>query len=107
LDSGFVYDATLHVILLGFVFSMVFGHALIILPGTLRLHIDFHRRFYLHLALLHASVALRLWADLEPDFEVRRWAGLLNATAILLFLVSTLAAARFRRAAAPSTPTLE
>lgn len=101
LDSPWVYDATLHPILLGFVFSMVFGHALIILPGTLRLHIDFHRRFYAHLALLHASVALRFWGDLGPDFDVRRWSGVLSATAILLFVVSTMAAVRSRRSRTP------
>ncbi len=106
IKTGFVYDATLHAILLGFVISMVFGHALIILPGTMRLHIDFHRRFYAHLLLLHASVALRLFADFETDFDLRRWAGLLNATAILIFLASTFAAARPRRAAPPAVPVL-
>jgi hypothetical protein len=106
LKSGFVYDATLHVVLLGFVISMVFGHALIILPGTLRLHIDFQRRFYAHLLLLHASVALRLYADFETDFELRRWAGLLNAIAILIFLASTFAAARPRRTSPPAIPAL-
>jgi hypothetical protein len=104
LDSGFVYDATLHSVVLGFVMSMVFGHALIILPGTMRLQIDFHRRFYSHLMLLHASVAFRIWADLSPDFELRKWAGLLNALAILLFLASTFAAARPRRE--PAVPEL-
>ena len=107
LKSGFVYDATLHAVLLGFVISMVFGHALIILPGTLRLHIEFHQRFYAHLLLLHASVALRIWADFETDFDLRRWAGLLNATAILLFLASTFAAARPRRTSPPAVPALE
>ena len=106
LETGFVYDATLHAVLLGFVISMVFGHALIILPGTLRLHIEFHRRFYAHLLLLHASVVLRLWADFGTDFDLRRWAGLLNAVAILLFLASTFAAARPRRAAVPAVPAL-
>ncbi|HSP56007.1 MAG TPA: hypothetical protein VLS25_10515 [Dehalococcoidia bacterium] len=106
IKEGFVYDATLHAILLGFVISMVFGHALIILPGTLRLHVDFHRRFYAHLLLLHASVALRLYADFEPNFDLRRWAGLLNATAILVFLASTFAAARPRRTAPPAVPSL-
>lgn len=106
IESGFVYDATLHAVLLGFVFSMVFGHALIILPGTLRLHIDFHRRFYAHLVLLHISVALRLFADFEPDFDLRRWAGLLNAIAILVFLGSTFAAARPRRSGPPAVPAL-
>lgn len=106
LESGFVYDATLHAVLLGFVISMVFGHALIILPGTLRLHIEFHRRFYAHLLLLHVSVALRLHADFGTDFDLRRWAGLLNATAILIFLASTFAAARPRRTAAPAVPAL-
>ncbi len=107
LGAVFVYDATVHVILLGFVFSMIFGHALIILPAVLRLRIDFQPRFYAHLAFLHASVALRLWGDLEPDFYIRRWAGLLNALAILLFLASTLAAIRIRQATPAAAPALD
>lgn len=39
--SVFGYDAVLHALLIGFVFSMVFGHALIILPAVARLRIAY------------------------------------------------------------------
>jgi hypothetical protein len=57
------YDTALHALLLGFVFSMVFGHAPIVLPAVSRVVLPCHRTFYLSLALRHASPALRLWGD--------------------------------------------
>jgi hypothetical protein len=84
------YDAALHSVLLGFVFSMIFGHAPIILPAVLNAPIAYRPSFYAHLALLHASLVLRIAGDLAPDFSIRAWAGLLNAIALLLFLGNTL-----------------
>jgi hypothetical protein len=57
------YDAALHALLLGFVFSMVFGHAPIVFPAVLRVALPYHPVFYAPLALLHASLALRLLGD--------------------------------------------
>ncbi len=51
------YDAALHALTLGFVFSMVFGHAAIIFPAVLRVAVPYHPTFYLPLALLHLSLA--------------------------------------------------
>ena len=47
------YDAALHALALGFVFSMVFGHAPIIFPAVLRIRVPYHPSFYVPLALLH------------------------------------------------------
>jgi hypothetical protein len=63
--SGPVYDAALHSVLAGFVFAMIFGHAPIIFPAVLGGRAVFHRRFYAHLFLLQASVALRVAGDLS------------------------------------------
>jgi len=90
--AGFRYDASLHTVLLGFVFSMIFGHAPIILPSITSLTLAFHRRFYLHLALLHLSLLLRIAGDLAVSLEARQWGGLLNVVALLLFLFNTAAA---------------
>jgi hypothetical protein len=92
--TGRLYDAMLHSLALGFVFSMIFGHAPLILPAITGIPIPFHPRFYFHLALLHASLGLRLWGDLVAWPEARAWGGLLNVTAILIFIVSTAWAAR-------------
>jgi hypothetical protein len=88
---GSLYDALLHAIFLGFVVAMIFGHAPIVFPAVLGLALPFRSRFYGHLALLHASVALRLTGDF---FEVlgryRVWGGLLNAFALLIFVVNSV-----------------
>jgi hypothetical protein len=87
--AGPYYDAILHAIFVGFVFSMIFGHAPIVFPAVLGRPIDFHPVFYSHLALLHLSLILRVAGDLLLWMPGRSWGGLLNTAAILLFLVNT------------------
>jgi hypothetical protein len=91
--AGEAYDAALHAFFLGFVFSMIFAHGPVIFPAILSIPIAFHPVFYAHLALLHLGVALRVAGDLTPLAFLRPWGGLLNAAAILLFLISTAARA--------------
>lgn len=88
--GGNAYDATLHAVFLGFVFSMVFGHAPIILPSVTRFPLPYHPVFYLHLVLLHLSLLLRLAGDLLGNPAWRSTGGLLNATAVLLFVLITV-----------------
>jgi len=87
-------DATLHAVGLGFVFSMIFGHAPIIFPAVLRVKIPYHPDFYVPLLVLHASLALRIFGGLDDAFALRRAGGLLNAIALLLFIVTMLTAVR-------------
>ena len=84
------YDAALHAVFVGFVISMIFGHAPIIFPAILGTPITYHRAFYIHLILLHVSLIIRLLGDLTNQFDIRRWGGFLNEAAILLFLGITL-----------------
>lgn len=103
--AGPMYDAALHTVFVGFVFSMIFGHALIILPAVLGLPIRFDANLYVSLFLLHASLLLRVMGDTLLVIELRRWGGLMNEIALLLFLgttVYTVAAAR----RASQTPTV-
>ncbi len=86
------YDAALHALALGFVFSMVFGHAPIIFPAVLRVAVPYHATFYLPLALLHASLAVRLAGDAAAQFAWTRAGGLLNAIALAAFIASTASA---------------
>ena len=97
------YDAALHAIALGFVFSMVFGHAPIILPAVLRVAVRYHPTFYVPLALLHGSLALRLAGDAAGQFDWVRAGGMLNALALAAFIVGTLSAVVRGRRAARST----
>ena len=95
------WDAGLHAILIGFVFAMVFGHAPIIFPSVLRVTVPWHWTFYVPLALLHASLLLRVAGDLAQSVPMRAHGGAANALALAAFVVSTIVAvARGRVAAA-------
>jgi hypothetical protein len=93
-SAGPRYDAMLHSIFLGFVFSMIFAHAPIILPTITGLALPFRKDFYLHAGLLHLSLIGRIAADIFLLLPLQRWAGLLNAAAIALFLVNNIRAVR-------------
>lgn len=98
------YDAMLHAVMLGFVFSMIFGHAPIILPAVTGARVTYHPRFWIPLGLLHLSVVLRVVGDLAGHASLRRHGGELNVLAVLLFVASTaVALASSRRS--PSTAT--
>lgn len=88
--AGPYYDAALHAVFVGFVISMIFGHAPIIFPAILGVPITFYPAFHIQLILLHVSLVLRSIGDLATQPEIRRWGGLLNETAILLFLGMTV-----------------
>jgi hypothetical protein len=88
--AGAAYDAMLHTIFLGFVISMVFGHAPVIIPAVLRVPLPYRQRFYLHLGLLHAGLLLRVAGGdllgLPPLWQI---GGVLNVVALLLFVASS------------------
>lgn len=86
------YDAALHALALGFVFSMVFGHAPIIFPAVLRVPLPYHAYFYVPLALLHISLLVRLAGDATGQYQWTRSGGMLNALALAVFIVGTVAA---------------
>jgi hypothetical protein len=88
--AGPHYDAFLHAIFLGFVFSMIFGHAPVIFPAIIGRQYRFHPALYANLVLLHASLVMRVIGDLAGFPLLRMWGGLLNGIALLLFLASTL-----------------
>jgi hypothetical protein len=92
LAAGFGYDLVLHAVLVGFVFSMVFGHVHLVAPAVIGVQVPFRRRFFGHLILLHAGLLLRVWGDLVESATLRRWGAWANAAAILVFAVSTVAA---------------
>ena len=106
--GGFVpgtraYDAALHALGLGFVFSMVFGHAPVIVPSVVRAAVPYHATFYVPLALLHLSLALRIAGIAAGDHDFRSAGSLLNALALAAFVVTTLGAVIRGHAAAKSS----
>ncbi len=95
--AGLAYDAWLHSLFVGFTFSMIFAHAPIILPAVTGLSVPYHPRLYVPLALLQISLLLRVAGDLAGWLPGRRWGGLLNEVAILLFLAMLALAVRSGR----------
>ncbi len=85
--AGPLYDAFLHGIFVGFIFSMIFGHAPVIFPAILQRPLPFSAYFYIPLVLLHLSLVVRLWGDLLFQPDIRLYGSLGNAAAILLFIV--------------------
>jgi hypothetical protein len=92
-------DAALHAIGLGFVFDMVMAHALVILPAVARIRVAWGPVFYLGFALMQASLALRL-AGPPLGLDLRAAGSLLNAIAILVFVL-TIAGMALRARRAP------
>ncbi len=90
LYAGPDYSAMLHALLLGFVFSMIFGHAPIIIPALTGLRLNYTPLFYVHLTVLHVSLVIRVGGSLIRDFPAQQWSGLLNVTAVLLFMAVTI-----------------
>ena len=83
------YDALLHSFFIGFVFSMIFSHAPIILPAVTRLPIKLYRKhLYVWFYFLQASLLLRIWADLNSMVYWRKISGLANGLAILGFFIT-------------------
>jgi hypothetical protein len=89
-------DAALHALGLGFILSMVMGHAPVILPAVTGLRLDFTPALYVPLGLLHASLALRLAAD-----GTRAVGAALNAVALVLFAVTMAVLVLRKRFARP------
>jgi hypothetical protein len=85
-------DAMLHALFLGFVISMVFGHAPVILPAVLRVPLPYRSRFYAHLALLHVGVLVRVAGDIVGAPAAWQAGGVLTVIAMLLFVGSSAAA---------------
>ena len=90
--ASFAWDAAAHAILLGFVFSMVFGHAPVIVPAVARANVRYHWSFYVPLALLHVSVAERVAGDLAASPSVRAAGGFLGALALVAFIATLITA---------------
>lgn len=97
--AGPLADAALHSLFVGFVLSMVFAHAPIILPAVARLSLPFHPAFFLPLAVLHAGLFVRVVGDLLASHPLRVIGAVANVLALVLFAASVIIT---RRRAAPT-----
>lgn len=85
-------DAALHALGLGFIVSMMMGHAPVILPAIARVKLQFGWPFYLPLAALYLSLLVRLGPGLV-DLGLRASGALFNAVAMGLFAATVAGAA--------------
>ena len=87
----FFYDAALHSFFIGFVFSMIFSHAPIILPAIIKMPLKIYRPvLYLWFVLLQLTLITRVVAAINGNFELRQWSGMTNGVVILLFFVTII-----------------
>ncbi|MEX2486892.1 MAG: hypothetical protein WD377_04670 [Nitriliruptoraceae bacterium] len=103
-----LHDAAMHALFLGFVVSMVFGHAPIVLPAVFRIPPPSPVLAWLALAVLHTSVAARIVVDLAGSTFGRGIATIGNVSAIVVFMLAivgstALTHVRVRRAGGTST----
>lgn len=98
------YDAVLHTVFLGFVLSMLMAHAPVVLPAVLRRPLPYRPAMWAPLALLHATLALRV---LVGDAHAQVWAvqagGVGNVVALLGFLAVAATGAVRAAHAVPAT----
>jgi hypothetical protein len=88
--GNYQLDAAIHSLALGFIVSMVIGHAPIIFPAIMRVAIPYSDRMYVPLVLLHLSVAIRISGDLLSDQAIRSFGGSLNVLALLVFIINLI-----------------
>lgn len=86
-------DVALHALGLGFIFSMMLGHAPVILPALARVKLLFGWFFYIPLFFLHASLAVRLCLG-PVAFSLLSQGAAGNALAIALFALTMVGSAR-------------
>lgn len=95
-DQWLTYDAIVHSFFIGFVFSMIFAHGPMILPGVMGISITpFSRSLYVWLTILHASWLMRIAGDILLEMDARKISGLLSGLAIIGYFI-TMAIISFR-----------
>jgi hypothetical protein len=83
------YDILVHTFFIGFVFSMIFAHGPIILPGVLGVLVKpYNNSLYLWLLLLHTSWILRVVTDLSFQLELRKISGVISTIAIIGYFIT-------------------
>jgi hypothetical protein len=88
--GGLVFDAQWHAIFVGFVLTMIFAHAPVVLRALADRRIPYHPTLYVAPALIHVTLAVRMYGDLAVDPTWRLAGGLGNAAAILVFVASAI-----------------
>ena len=84
-SGGVIFDAQWHAIFIGFVLTMIFAHAPVVIRALAGRRIAYHPALYVAPVILHLSMGVRLWGDLTVSPYWRLVGGLGNAAAIVVF----------------------
>lgn len=88
------YDIRLHALFLGFIVSMVFGHAPVIVPAVLRVPLPYRPWHYIALVLLHLGLVIRLvGGDILGLDHGLFYGGVINVIAMLAFVGGSILSA--------------
>lgn len=88
-DQWLTYDAIVHSFFLGFVFSMIFAHGPIILPGVIGISVTpFSKILYVWLFILQVSWIMRVVSDVMVELSIRKISGLLSGIAIVGYFIT-------------------
>lgn len=92
------YDASVHAVFAGFVLSMVFAHAPIVLPAVLRIRLPYHPVLVIPVLLLHLGLIIRVvlgdGRGVEGAVAVGAW---VMVAALLCFVVTAIVLATLAR----------
>jgi len=92
--EGPVYDAVTHALFVGFVITMIMVHAPLILPAVLRVPIPYHPALYAPIALLQASLVVRVVAGDAWGLALAvQVGGIASALALLLYPLTVIGVA--------------
>jgi hypothetical protein len=88
-DQPLGYDTIVHSFFIGFVFSMIFAHGPVIIPGVFGISFKpYHKIYYLWLGLLHISWITRTTGNFLMDLNLRKLSGVISLIAILGYLTT-------------------
>lgn len=93
-SSAFEYDMILHAVFIGFVLSMVMGHALIIFPGLTGVALRYSPWLLAPLIVLHLGLAVRILGDLLEIGSLRSASGPMVLAALISFALVLVLARR-------------
>lgn len=95
--AGPGYDAALHGVFVGYVLSMVFAHAPIILPAVARVSVPFSPLLYAPLAAVHLGLLARVAGDLGDHLGARQLGAVATALGVALLPLAVLVSRRHAR----------
>ncbi len=87
--TAVAYDVLVHSFFLGFIFSMIFAHGPVILPGIARLPFHpFSPGLYVSGVLLHLSLVLRICGSFHGIYPLKFWGGIFNGIFIAAYFLT-------------------